>query len=136
LRDLMLIGNCSIIINSFHVFCYYVILTWHLARLSHFYNVVTQIFIRCASWNISKIIITSFILCNWLSLSIILLFSPWMICSSIRIICGCNNYLLICIVSIKTIFQIIYSISKILLLCSIIYNVQANLTLMSFILTS
>jgi hypothetical protein len=105
LSDLLLICNCSIIIYGFHVFCYYIILTWHLViRLSYFYNIVIQIIICCASWNISKIIFASFILSNWLSLSIIRLFSSRMICCSIRIICRCNYNLLICVISVETIF--------------------------------
>lgn len=137
LCDLLLIRNGSIIIYSFHIFCNYVILTWHLAiSLSHFYNIGIQFFISCASRNISKIIIICFILSDWLSLCIIRLFPSRVVCCSIWIICRCNNNLLICIISIKTIFQIIYPISKILLLCSIIYNVEANLALVSFVLTS
>lgn len=138
LSDLLLRGCTPIIIYSLHIFCYYVIFAWHLNIISllNFEIIWIQFLICDASW-IVFIDTLHFVLSDWLPLCIIILFPSWMVCSSIRIICWCSCSLLVYIVcSVKAIFQIINTVSEILLLWAIINNIQTYLALMSFVLGS
>lgn len=141
LGNLLLIDCIAVIVCSFHIFCYNVVFAWHLnvVTLRNFENVWIHIFICNASWIDSKVVLNGslqLVLSDWLSLCIITLLSTWMICCSIRIVCWCGRLLVLIACPIKTIFQIINSVSKILLLRTVIYYIQTNLALMSFILNS
>ena len=142
LSNLLLSDCITIIVHCFHILCNNVIFAWYLniIRLWNLENIWIQIFISNASWIVSKIVFIhplNLVLSDWLSMCIITLLSTRMICSSVRIVCWSTCSLLALIVCpIKTIFQIINPVSKILLLWSVVYNVQTYLALMSFILNS
>ena len=141
LGNLLLIDCITVIVCSFHILCYNIIFAWHLnvVTLRNFENVLIQIFICNASWIVSKVVLNGslhLVLSDWLSLCIITLLPSWMVCSGIRIVCWCGCLLVLIVCPIKTIFQIINTVTKILMLRTVTYNIQTNLTLMSFILNS